>query len=295
MNEAAINFECNDTNLIGILHGTHLSAATVGVVIIVGGPQYRLGSHRQFVLQARDFATLGIPCFRFDYRGMGDSEGDSRDFREIEDDIQAALNAFQDTLPNIEKFVLWGLCDAASASMMYAATDKRVCGMVLLNPWVRNENSLAQAYVSDYYPSHISSKQFWRKLFSGKINLFHAITQFLHNIIQATQRTDTSDTTYIDKMLHGLQQFAGESLVILSGEDLTAGEFKNLVSANKQWQTAMRSQRVTVQHLKQANHTFASQVWRDQVSQWTCNWLKVIASNSAPSVQDSEILFDPKE
>ena len=46
-------------------------AASRGMLIVVGGPQYRAGSHRQFTLLARDVAATGVPTMRFDYRGMG--------------------------------------------------------------------------------------------------------------------------------------------------------------------------------------------------------------------------------
>jgi hypothetical protein len=34
------------------------------------------------------------------------------------------------------------------------------------------------------------------------------------------------------------------------------------------------AERVTQQHLAQANHTFARRAWRDQVARWTEDWLK---------------------
>jgi len=52
------------------------AAADTGVLIVVGGPQYRVGSHRQFVMLARFLADHGVPCMRFDYRGMGDVSGE---------------------------------------------------------------------------------------------------------------------------------------------------------------------------------------------------------------------------
>ena len=52
------------------------ATASVGVVIVVGGAQYRVGSHRQFVGLARHLAAHGHPVLRFDFPGMGDSPGD---------------------------------------------------------------------------------------------------------------------------------------------------------------------------------------------------------------------------
>ncbi|MEO7385660.1 MAG: hydrolase 1, exosortase A system-associated, partial [Gammaproteobacteria bacterium] len=80
--ERVVTFTCEGDTLIGILHEA-LVPATRGVLIVVGGPQYRIGSHRQFVLLARDLARQGIPILRFDYRGMGDSDGRFRGFEHV--------------------------------------------------------------------------------------------------------------------------------------------------------------------------------------------------------------------
>jgi uncharacterized protein len=69
--EEAITFACGDDQLLGILHHANGTPRRLGIVIVVGGPQYRVGSHRQFVLMSRAFAAEGYPVLRFDYRGNG--------------------------------------------------------------------------------------------------------------------------------------------------------------------------------------------------------------------------------
>ena len=70
--ERFATFECGDDTCIGIVasNADVASRADIGVVIVVGGPQYRVGSHRQFVTLARALAASGVPALRFDYRGM---------------------------------------------------------------------------------------------------------------------------------------------------------------------------------------------------------------------------------
>ena len=75
--EVPLSFACQDCRLYGVLHRPR-SRGRSGVLIVVGGPQYRVGSHRQFVLLARFLAGRSIPVLRFDYRGMGDSEGEQQ-------------------------------------------------------------------------------------------------------------------------------------------------------------------------------------------------------------------------
>ena len=81
--QLALRFRCAD-DARGA-PGRHTDPAACagprGVLIVTGGPQYRAGSHRQFVLLARFLAARGMAVLRFDYRGMGDSEGAPRDYR----------------------------------------------------------------------------------------------------------------------------------------------------------------------------------------------------------------------
>ena len=140
MRESVLGFACEGEPLIGILaEPSDGAVADVGVLIIVGGPQYRVGSHRQFTLLARHLAANGFAALRFDYRSMGDSPGETRDFLAVDADIAAAIDALLAARPALKRVALWGLCDAASAALLYldSTRDPRVAGVALLNPWAR--------------------------------------------------------------------------------------------------------------------------------------------------------------
>ena len=111
-NEVPVCVECAGDALLGIVHKPARPNRR-GLVIVVGGPQYRVGSHRQFLMLARGLAEAGIAVMRFDYRGMADSDGAFRGFEDIGADVAAAIDVFTETVPEIEEVALWGLCDAA--------------------------------------------------------------------------------------------------------------------------------------------------------------------------------------
>ena len=100
--EEPLCIESQGERLIGVLHRPQTPAGhlTRGVVIVVGGPQYRIGSHRQFVLLARSLAALGTPVLRFDLAGMGDSGGKFAGFERSATDIRAAASAVRLTFAN---------------------------------------------------------------------------------------------------------------------------------------------------------------------------------------------------
>jgi hypothetical protein len=77
-----------------------------------------------------------------------------------------------------------------------------------------------------------------------------------------------------DRMEDALRRFGGKVLLVLSGDDLTAQEFRNVVAASRGWQDLLADERVTRRDLPQANHTFARREWRDQVERWTEVWVR---------------------
>ncbi|MFZ1244246.1 MAG: hydrolase 1, exosortase A system-associated, partial [Azonexus sp.] len=117
MNEKPIVIECAaGYPLVGMLHPASGKQELGVLVMVAGGPQYRIGGHRQLVLWARKISAQGFPVFRFDFSGMGDSYGEYLDFENTEVDIGAAINRFFEETPSLKQVVLWGECNASSAS-----------------------------------------------------------------------------------------------------------------------------------------------------------------------------------
>ena len=187
--EQAVTFSCASDQLLGIIAHPEQAKRT-GILIIVGGPQYRTGSHRQFLYLARTLAISGYPVMRFDYRGMGDSTGKLHNFEAVNADIAAAIDTFMAACPKLEHVVLWGLCDAASASLLYfhAHKDERLSGFVLLNPWVRSVATLARTQIKHYYVRRLLQAEFWRKILSGKLGVGRAFGGLLGNLNRVRNR-----------------------------------------------------------------------------------------------------------
>lgn len=280
--EQVVTFACAGEQMLGIL-ALPEQAQKIGVLLLVGGPQYRVGSHRQFLLLSRTLAAAGYPTMRFDYRGMGDSEGDLRHFEAVNDDIAAAIAAFQAHCPQVTKLVLWGLCDAASSALLYwdAVKDARVSGLVLLNPWVRSETSLARAHIKHYYGQRLLQAEFWRKLLTGKLGLGRAIGGFIGSLNSARQdkrsAVATESLPFQKRMARGLATFPGTVLLLLSGNDYTAKEFLETVKADSAWAAALGQPSVTRVDIAEADHTFSSAEWRGQVENITRQWLETKA------------------
>lgn len=289
MSETALSFTCQDTTLVGILHKPEKPLRRGILIIVGGGPQFRAGGHRQLTLWARHLCANGYPVLRFDYRGMGDSHGEFRGFLEIDDDIRAAIDCLTAEVPELDEIVLWGECDAASAILFYAYRDTRVKGAVLLNPWVRTEAGEAKAILRFYYLQRIMQPSFWKKLFAGKINPLASLNSALDLMrkVRAKQEENVPSRPQdqlgeaiprtlplTESLLLGMSKFSGSMMLVLSGRDLIAREFENLVDGSAEWQAQLNLKAVTKHNMPEADHTFSSASQRNQVVGWALNWLQ---------------------
>lgn len=291
--EIALTFDCHGETLVGVLSRPERPHGT-GVLIVVGGPQYRAGSHRQFVWLARALAAAGYPTLRFDYRGMGDSSGVRRNFDSIDEDIAIALSTFGAAQPGIDRYVLWGLCDGASAALLYvgATHDPRVVGLCLANPWVRSETSLARTHMRHYYAARLAQRAFWFKLASGNVGST-ALRDLVSNVRRlwrgdsgraSTGAPGAATLRYQQRMALSWQRFGGHILLLLSGNDLTAREFIDFAGSNPEWRDALTLPKVQMRKLPAADHTFSNAGDRVQAETLTVAWLAALDAPVPTSV-----------
>jgi exosortase A-associated hydrolase 1 len=275
--ERVLGFDCAGEQLLGIVSEPAPGRARSGrgVLIIVGGPQYRVGSHRQFVLLARALTAAGHVVLRFDRRGSGDSSGALHDFTEVDADVGAAIDALLAACPELTGVVLWGLCDAASAALLYLhrRADPRVSGLCLLNPWVRSDASLARTHVRHYYLRRLMQKEFWLKFAKGGVAT-KALGDLLRNLRLAHGGAAAASALapYQDRMAQAWQRFDGPILLLLSGDDYVAKEFLDQSDAPA-WQRCLDRPGLARHDLAGVDHTFSNAAARRQVETLTLGWL----------------------
>lgn len=259
--EEAFFFQCEGDELPGIVATPELAPRT-GVLIVVGGPQYRVGSHRQFVQLARGFAAAGIACMRFDCRGMGDAAGDPRAFDELGDDIDAAIGAFRARVASLERVVLLGLCDGATAAVLYAAGRPDVGGLVLINPWVRTEVGASRTFLRHYYARRFLDRALWRKLASGQLGVGDSFRRFVQNARTSLESAyaaafKSGGRELPERVCDAFGKLQCACVVVLSGRDFVAREFEDSMRKLPAFAALVEKRRISVRHEAAADHTFS--------------------------------------
>ena len=207
-------------------------------------------------------AADGCTVLRFDARGMGDSTGALHGFEQITPDIGAAVDALLAAQPRLQRIVLWGLCDGASAALLYlqARRDARIGGLCLLNPWVRSDESLARMRVKHYYRRRLTSRAFWTKLLSGQVaaGAVAGLWRSVRDVMSArSHAAGGSDARFQTRMARAWRRFPGPIWLLLSGNDYTAKEFLELAAADDAWAGLLDERRVSRYDAVRADHTLS--------------------------------------
>lgn len=145
---------------------------SVGVLIVAGGRQTRIGAHRMAERLAHRLAEREMICMRFDRRGVGDSEGADPGFRGSGPDLIAAANALRVARPGIDRLIGFGLCDGATALALHgenAGLDQ----LILANPWLVEAEPAAPppAAIRRRYADQLKTRAGWKRLLGGTIDL----------------------------------------------------------------------------------------------------------------------------
>jgi len=205
---------------------------TTGLLLVTGGNEIRSGAFSGQASLAASLAEQGFPVFRFDRRGVGDSEGINRGFRDEEADIRAALAAFREAAPQVSRVVGFGNCDAASALML--AGGAGCDALVLSNPWTIEEAGDAgdegddsgsdttppASAIRARYIAKLKNPREIARLLSGGVDY----RKLLRGIARAVG-PKAAPSTLAGDLRDGLAGFSGSVRILLAEADRTAQVF----------------------------------------------------------------------
>lgn len=219
MSRLHMDFGCGTLKCAGTLD---TAPGTTGLLIVTGGNEIRSGAFGGQAKLAAAIARAGFPVFRFDRRGVGDSQGENRGFRKSKGDIKAATHAFQAIAPQIDRIIGFGNCDAASALML--ARGAECDGLILSNPWtIEDGDDIAPPpdAIRARYAEKLKNPREVMRLLRGGVNL-----RKLARGLKRSVASSDSSSGLADEMRTGLAEFDGPVRILLASDDRTAQVFE---------------------------------------------------------------------
>jgi len=175
-------------SLYGMMHIPKDSSLRkkTAVILLSPGIKSHIGPHRLYVNMAASYAKEGYVVLRFDFHGLGDSEGDVEGtfvadiYGSIEqgryvDDVLAAMDYLENE-QGIGRIVLGGLCGGAITGLIAGSFDSRVVGLIGLGiPVINASTPMNQSkYMTAGQAASLRSSYFeklrgvsaWKRFFS---------------------------------------------------------------------------------------------------------------------------------
>ena len=238
-----MTFACAGDTLLGTLDE---APGKTGLLIVSGGNEIRIGAHRGIALLAQRLAARGIPVFRFDRRGIGDSTGENGGYLSSGPDIGCAAATFSAEV-GIERLVAFGNCDAATALALFGHAAG-IDSLILANPWViqPQDDLPPPAAIRARYATKLKDPREWLRLARGGVDLAK-LAKGLSRVAQASSQT----SELADRLADALRGWENRVTILLAEGDATAIAYRDAMT------------RLAVEYptatLASSSHSFASQ------------------------------------
>ena len=297
----------NGHNLFGMLHIPEKPKKNVGIIILSPGIKSRVAPHRLYVKMAEYFCALGFTVLRFDFYGLGDSEGEvdekhvadfygSVQVGRYVDDTIAAMDWLEKEC-GISKFVLAGLCGGAITGLLTGAKDKRVeCLMGQSIPIILDSSNIVydefltdvelekkgEGYLGKLFD--IKSWHSWIRFLTFRSDyrlIYRSVLQPLlkknNDKIEATPNecngTDNNKNPLFPKAFESMVSSGRNIFLIFAEADRLYWQFEENFRKPYQQYFIEHENNIRVHVIKKANHIFSFSEWQEEMLQVFEKWL----------------------
>jgi len=290
--------------LHGLLHEPEaVQARGVCVLLLSPGIKGRVGPHRLYLKLSVRLVQLGFHVLRFDYHGLGDSEGELSEsmladmYNSIQagryvGDTVAAMDWMQATT-GVSRFVGSGLCGGSISALATAEVDPRIeCLLGIGLPtvleggpanWSRVITNHQLAAVSETYFSKITDPTSWLRLISGKSS-YRVIWRVVRNRLLGNKlpteapaaspkaEVDNTNPRFASAFMSMLR--SGRTLLLFfSGADRLHAQFAENFESHHAERLEELRHLYDVHVIPNANHVLSDPTWIDELASVAEAWL----------------------
>lgn len=293
--------------LFGMLHTPTVGARKdIGVLLLSPGVKMRLGPQCLYRRITDLFVQQGFTVFRFDFFGIGDSEGDIAEsalvdfYNHIEvgryvDDALDALDWMQKHC-GVSRVIATGLCGGAVTGLLAGDRDNRVAALLGLGitPVLASKAANASAYMTvgelktlrrGYFKNLASFTSWWRLLtFQSDYKLIwrslmkpllqkRTTPSVTSEALPASAEADNSNPLFAPaffKMLGSRRPI----LLVFSGADRLYAEFQEKFLSRHGERLRAISTGYDVHVVPNANHVLSLREWEQEMLDVSARWLE---------------------
>jgi pimeloyl-ACP methyl ester carboxylesterase len=158
---------------MGILAFAEEPRQDLAVIVMNSGILHRMGPNRLHVKIARRLSARGLPVFRFDLSGIGDSEPRRDGLRyalSTLEEVRAAMDLVERECA-VHRFVLMGICSGADNALRIAPLDARIVGIVPIEALT----FATEGYAFDRLWRRAFLSRTWLRLIRGQLNVWGSL------------------------------------------------------------------------------------------------------------------------
>lgn len=300
----------NGLRLHGMLHEPEPSATRgICVLLLSPGIKGRVGPHRLYLKIAEGLVPLGFHVLRFDYYGLGDSEGSiderltSDMYNTIQggryvDDTIAAMDWMQASV-GVKRFVGSGLCGGSISAMLTAAQDKRIESILSLSiptaldggaaNWARFATARQLEGIRRGYFKRLVKPEAWIRFLTGKTSypvLWRSLKQMLAWTAKSPAVKPTASVTPSapkddtnPKFAPAFLKFVGSKrrmLLVFSGKDRVRWDFEEKFEARYRHHVEPFREYFEIRTIDNANHVLSDPAWVHEMLEVAVRWLDAV-------------------
>jgi alpha/beta superfamily hydrolase len=254
---------------------------------------------------ADQFVNLGFHVLRFDFYGLGDSEGELQEemladlYGSIQvgryvADTQSAMNWLQNEF-DLHEFVLGGLCGGAITGLLAGKNDARVLGLLALGiPVILDSTNIdKRQFLTDGqinrlgqgYMKRLFNVKSWLRLltFQSDYKLIWKIVKkrFFKRKNTTTTNSDNSEYNAPDNTnplfassFFEMTSRGGKLIFIFSGADRLDWEYEEKFARKHQDSIkGLGKNAFSLHTIPNANHILSRKEWQDEMMQLSNKWL----------------------
>jgi alpha/beta superfamily hydrolase len=304
-----VTFANRDGMLLrGMLHEPDPQQARgVCLLLLSPGIKGRVGPHRLYLKIAERLVPMGFHVLRFDFYGLGDSEGEI-DERLLSDMYNTIQNGryIDDTIAAMDwmtancgvgRFIGSGLCGGSITALLVAAQDRRIESMLALSiptafdggeaNWARFATNRQLVGIRRGYFKRIIKPEAWIRFLTGKTSYFvlwRSLKQLIPwansssaaRLAPSGAATAPSKDDTNPKFAPAFLRIVGSKrplLLIFSGGDRLSWEFEEKFEARHRDQLEPLRSYLEIKKIADANHALTDPSWVQEMLDMTVDWL----------------------